>query len=173
MVFVPLLMLFTGRGLLGWASAPLDPMWVAQNPKKSAMVAVAGPAANLLIALVAAVAMFIGAKNGIFQKGIPYWHEFVVGPQGTAWEFVGYVLSLMFTLNVFLAVLNLMPIPPLDGSNVPLFFLNDRAADSYQQVIRQPWMFLVSIVVIFQFFPIIYVKINLPLARLVYGWLFS
>jgi Zn-dependent protease len=173
MVFMPLFMLFTGRGLLGWASAPLDPMWVAQYPKKSAMVAVAGPAANILIALAAAVGMFIGAKNGIFQKGIPYWHEFVVGPKGTAWEYVGYVLSLMFTLNIFLAVLNLMPIPPLDGSNVPLFFLNARAADSYQQLIRQPWMFLVSIVVIFQVFPPIYAKINLPLARMMYGWFFS
>src|SRR5215204_2247409 len=38
MVVVPLIMLFTGRGLLGWASAPLDPMWVMRYPKKSAMV---------------------------------------------------------------------------------------------------------------------------------------
>jgi Zn-dependent protease len=173
MLVVPLLMLFTGRGLLGWASAPLDPMWVMRYPKKSALVAVAGPAANLIIALIAAVVMFIGAKNGIFQPArTPWFHEFVIGQKGTAWEYVGYVVSLMLTLNVFLAVLNMMPVAPLDGSNVPLFFLNDRAADSYQQFIRQPWMFLVSIVVIFQLFPQIYAPIYKLLVTSTYSWFF-
>ena len=95
-----------------------------------------------------------------------------MGEKGTAWEYVGYVVSLMFTLNVFLAVLNMMPVPPLDGSNVPLFFLNGRAADAYQQFIRQPWMFIVTIVIIFQLFPQIYAWIYIPLVRTTYGWLF-
>lgn len=174
MVLVPLLMLFTGRGLLGWASAPLDPMWVMRFPKRSAMVAVAGPIANLILALIAVVIMFIGSKNGIFQPvRIPWFHEFVTGQKGTAWEYVGYVVSLMFTLNVFLAVLNMMPVPPLDGSNVPLFFLNERAADSYQQAIRQPWTSILSIVLLFYFFtPYIYAPIYAVFVKLTYGLMF-
>jgi len=173
MVVVPLIMLFTGRGLLGWASAPLDPMWVMRYPKKSAMVAVAGPLANLIIALIAVVIMFIGSKNGIFQPvRDPWFHEFVIGEKGTAWEYIGYVVSLMLTLNVFLAVLNMMPVPPLDGSNVPLFFLQGRAADSYQQFIRQPWMFLVTIVIIFRLFPNIYRPIYDFIVSATYGLIF-
>ena len=173
MVVVPLIMLFTSKGLLGWASAPLDPMWVMRYPKKSAMVAVAGPLANLIIALIAVVIMFIGSKNGIFQPvRDPWFHEFVIGEKGTAWEYIGYVVSLMLTLNVFLAVLNMMPVPPLDGSNVPLFFLQGRAADSYQQFIRQPWMFLVTIVIIFRLFPNIYRPIYDFIVRATYGLIF-
>jgi Zn-dependent protease len=173
MVVVPLIMLFTGRGLLGWASAPLDPMWVMRYPKKSALVAVAGPLANLIIALIAVVIMFIGSKNGIFHPlRAPWFHEFVAGEKGTAWEYIGYVVSLMLTLNVFLAVLNMMPVPPLDGSNVPLFFLQGRAADSYQQFIRQPWMFLVTIVIIFRLFPIIYEPIYERIVSAIYALCF-
>jgi Zn-dependent protease len=169
MVVVPLISLFGYNRLFGWASAPLDPMWVARFPRKSALVAVAGPAANLILALLAFVAMFIGAKNGVFHETrIPYFHEFVVGEKGTAWEFVGYVVSLVFYLNLFLAVLNLMPVPPLDGSNIPLFFLNDRAADQYQQILRQPRMFLVSIVLLVRFFPFVFLPIYAWVVRFSY-----
>jgi Zn-dependent protease len=170
MVVVPLISLFAYGGLFGWASAPLDPMWVARYPKRSAMVAIAGPIANIILAVIAMVIMFIGVKNGVFHEvRSPWFHEFVRGNAGTAWEYVGYVVSLTFFLNIFLAVLNLMPVPPLDGSNIPLFFLSDRAADSYQQVLRQPWMFLVSIVLLFKLFPYVFVPIYKVVVKLAYA----
>src|SRR5688500_6126712 len=97
MVVVPLISLFGYGRLIGWASAPLDPLWVARHPQRSAVVAIAGPVANIILCLGAAVFMFIGAKNGIFSPArIPYFHEFVLGQKGTPWEYVAYVLSLVF-----------------------------------------------------------------------------
>jgi Zn-dependent protease len=170
MVVVPLISLFAYGGLFGWASAPLDPLWVSRFPKRSAMVAIAGPVANIILAAIAMVVMFIGVKNGVFHEvRVPWFHEFVRGNPGTVWEYAGYVVSLTFFLNIFLAVLNLMPVPPLDGSNIPLFFLNDRAADSYQQLLRQPWMFLVSIVLLFKLFPFIFVPVYKVVVKLAYA----
>jgi Zn-dependent protease len=157
MVLVPLLGLFYSGRLIGWASAPLDPMWVARYPKRSALVAVAGPVANFALCIVAVVLIFIGAKNGVFAPSPEgYFHKFVQGTPGTVWETVAQILGILFSLNLLLGVLNLMPVPPLDGSNLPLLFLNERAADQYQQAIRQPWMIILTLVLIFQVFPSIY-----------------
>ena len=94
MLFVPLFMLFTSNRLIGWASAPLDPMWVARYPKRSALVAIAGPAANFLLCIVAVVIIFIGAKNGVFTPSPePYFFDFVRGTKGTAWDTVANILS--------------------------------------------------------------------------------
>src|SRR6267154_6190046 len=55
MVVMPLLGIFTGSGLIGWASAPYDPLWSQKHPKRSAWMSLAGPAANFAIAIVAAI----------------------------------------------------------------------------------------------------------------------
>jgi Zn-dependent protease len=157
MLFGPLFMLFTSGRLLGWASAPLDPMWVARYPKRSALVAIAGPLANFALCIVAIVILFIGAKNGVFTPSPePYYQNFVQGTPGTVWETIAQILGILFSLNLLLGVLNLMPVPPLDGSNLPLLFLNERAADQYQQAIRQPWMIIITLVLIFKVFPLVY-----------------
>lgn len=174
MIVVPLAALFLmGGRLFGWASAPLDPMWVARHPRRSALVAIAGPAANIILCIVAAVIMFIGVKNGVFHRSaFPYFHEFVMGEKGTAWEYVAYVVSMVFFLNLLLAILNLMPAPPLDGSNIPLLFLKGNAAESYQQMLRQPWMFMVTIVLMIQVFPAIFYPAFRKITRLLYGLYF-
>lgn len=173
MVAVPLLTLFWGGGLFGWASAPLDPMWVARHPKRSALVAIAGPLTNLLLCALAAIAIFIGAKNGVFAPADrPWFDQFVIGKTGTGWTIVAQVLSVILFLNLLLAVLNFMPVPPLDGSNIPLFFLNDRAADTYQQWIRQPIMLLISIVFLFKVFPAIFTPVYIKTVVFCYAWFF-
>jgi Zn-dependent protease len=173
MLFVPLFMLFTSGRLIGWASAPLDPMWVARYPKRSALVAIAGPAANFILCVVAAVAIFIGAKNGVFTHSVrPYFQDFVSGTPGTVWETIAQILGILFSLNLLLGVLNLMPVPPLDGSNLPLLFLGERAADRYQQAIRQPWMILITLVLIFKVFPLVYWPISDRVTIWIYLWCF-
>lgn len=157
MVVVPLLFLVTSGRLFGWASAPIDPMWASRHPQRSAVVALAGPAANFILCIIAFLTMFIGAKNGVFvpPANVSIF-DIVAGQQGTAWATVAHVLSTLFSLNLLLGILNLMPIPPLDGSNIPLLFLKERAADAYQQTIRQPWVSLMGLVVLIKFFPAIY-----------------
>ena len=173
MVFAPLFMLFTSGSLIGWASAPLDPMWVTRYPKRSALVAIAGPLANFALCIVAMICLFIGAKNGVFTPSAqPYFHKFMHGTEGTAWEVIAQILGIVFSLNLLLGILNLMPVPPLDGSNLPLLFLGDRAADQYQQAIRQPWMILITLVLIFKVFPMVYWPVYERVTLWVYQWCF-
>ncbi len=66
MVIVPLLGIAFGTGLIGWASAPYNPAWSQQHPKRAAWMSLAGPAANFTIALLAGIAMRLGLAVGWF-----------------------------------------------------------------------------------------------------------
>lgn len=52
MVLLPLLGVLISGGILGWGSAPYDPVWAARYPRKKDLLALGGPMTNLLIALV-------------------------------------------------------------------------------------------------------------------------
>src|SRR6266478_1560094 len=69
MVIMPLLGIFTGSGLIGWASAPYDPLWSQRHPKRAAWMSLAGPATNFAIAIMAAILMRIGLVTGVFTPG--------------------------------------------------------------------------------------------------------
>ena len=60
MVVVPLLSYFFGGWMIGWASAPYNPEWALRYPRRSAVMALAGPAANLILVVLAAVLMRLG-----------------------------------------------------------------------------------------------------------------
>src|SRR5580704_14236773 len=53
--------------MVGYASAPYDPTWARQHPKRAAWMALAGPAANFTLMLLAAAAIRIGISTGHFQ----------------------------------------------------------------------------------------------------------
>jgi Zn-dependent protease len=96
----------------GWAK-PVQFRPDALRSKRfgAALVALAGPLMNLLLALVAAV--LYGVLDGVFQLG-------PLGPgQSSMTEFFGLFIS----INVILAVFNLIPLPPLDGSRLLTIFL--------------------------------------------------
>ncbi|MHC4741848.1 MAG: site-2 protease family protein [Planctomycetota bacterium] len=57
------------------------------------------------------------------------------------------LLSICFSLNLILFVFNLMPLPPLDGSQVVVLFLDERAAERYSQIIHQPAFRIIGLVV--------------------------
>ena len=52
--------------MIGWASVPYDPQWAYENPRSAAKMSAAGPAANLLLALIAALAIRLGIHWGVF-----------------------------------------------------------------------------------------------------------
>src|SRR5512138_331521 len=124
MLVVPLLTSLTQGWAMGWASAPYDPLWAERHPQRAALMAAAGPAGNLLIALVAFAALRVGLAIGWFeapQRAL--YHALVASTATHDYNFVGAVLSVLLVLNVFVGLFNLLPLPPLDGFSVFTIFL--------------------------------------------------
>src|ERR1035437_650906 len=125
MVLVPVLTLLTGGFLIGWAKTPYNVQWAMTFPRRSALMALAGPAANFLLVLLAAAGMYVGIKMGGME--VSAWADtrmdmtsVVVSPRSGGWPVAATLLSVLFSLNIVLGVLNLMPFPPFDGASSPL-----------------------------------------------------
>src|SRR6266568_7328736 len=106
MVVIPILMLIINQSIIGWASAPYDPHWERRHPRRAAWMALAGPATNYSLMLIAAIGLRLGWSTG-------WLHE---DPLTGRPDFASNVLSAFFSLNLLLGTFNLLPVPPLDGS---------------------------------------------------------
>lgn len=134
-VLVPLLMLAASNFIFGWAKpVPVDARNMRHPRRDMAIVAIAGPIANLLMAV---------AWGGIAKLG-----EMSVA-MGNAW--LGVPLAYMggagIMINVVLAVLNLIPLPPLDGGRVLMSILPGRSA--YYVSMIEPYSFFILILLMF------------------------
>ncbi len=148
MVCVPILSLFALGWVIGWASAPFNPEWARQFPRRSALMALAGPAANLLLAIAAVWLIRIGYewKYLAAPQSASAAHLAIGFNPGPA-DLVGKILSVFVSLNLLLFGFNLLPFPPLDGSYVPLLLLDGAAAESYRGLIRTPLLAYLGVVV--------------------------
>jgi Zn-dependent protease len=134
MVIMPLLGIATGSGLIGWASAPYDPLWSQKHPRRAAWMSLAGPATNFAIAIAAAVLMRIGLLLGTFVPGEISTARIVLAPSaGGVAEGVATILSVFFSLNILLGCFNLLPFPPLDGYGVLGLFTSENGALKLQE----------------------------------------
>ena len=162
MVVFPLLTYALGGFMIGWASAPYDPYWARANRKKAALMAIAGPAANLGLVLLAGLAIRGGMLLGIFEAP-----ESVTLARVTAATSAGFahavavLVSILFSLNLILLTFNLIPLPPLDGSNVLVFFLSEQAADRYESFLSQPTYRLLGLVIAWQLFDPVFSVVHL------------
>ncbi|HEX2855391.1 MAG TPA: site-2 protease family protein [Opitutaceae bacterium] len=148
MVVVPLLAWFSAGWMVGWASAPYDPTWARQWPRRAALMALAGPAANLLLVLGAALLIRVGVEWNVLTApaslGSMHLADAVnAGP----WDIVAMILSVTLSLNLLLCVFNLLPFPPLDGSSVPLLLLPPEMAEKYNTALRNPMLQIVGLIV--------------------------
>jgi Zn-dependent protease len=127
MVVIPILTFFvSGGGMMGWASAPFDPLWERRHPRRAGWMALAGPAANYTLMLLAVVAIRGGRIFHLFHR------DAVTG----APSFAGIALSVVFSLNLLLGTFNLLPVPPLDGSTAILVFMSESSAQKYLDWLR-------------------------------------
>jgi Zn-dependent protease len=110
-------------GFFGWGKpAPYDP-YNLKNPKRdTALIALAGPASNLLLAIGLAVILNLS-------------HPPIM---------VASVIYSLVRLNIFLALFNLIPVPPLDGSKILGLVMSNESALRYQNQNR-PFILLLLI----------------------------
>jgi Zn-dependent protease len=149
---VGLLVLFITR-MIGWAKpVPVDPRYF-RNPRKDMMwVSLAGPASNLGLAVVFAVV-----------------HKLFGGMLAASYLFpLSFMIEIMVMINVGLAVFNLIPIPPLDGSHIVEGLLPLDMARAYSAIAPYGFMILLLLiftrVVDFVIFPIIRTIVHILLS---------
>ena len=123
-----LMMLIAG---FGWAKpVPVNPFFFKGNRTTGMMlVSLAGPLVNLIVAYIAYLIFVLG--NGFFDNA-----------------FMNLFLRTCVTLNIYLAVFNLIPIPPLDGSKILAGFLPKQTAFKFLSTMEQ-YGFLILMALIF------------------------
>lgn len=132
-VIIPAILLFVGGFIFGWAK-PVPINWRnLRNPKRDmAFVAIAGPFANLCMVFFWALI----AKLGTYLLSFYTWAMAVqyMGQAGIA-------------INLMLMFLNIIPIPPLDGSRVVASLLPNRLSASYERI--EPYGFWILLALLF------------------------
>lgn len=121
-IIIPGLLLLSFTGFIfGWAKpVPVDPRNF-KNPKKDmAIVALAGPVANLLMAIAWALIARLGVFINIEAVSLPLIYTGIAG----------------ITINLVLGIINLLPIPPLDGSRIVTGMLPHKWALQYNRLER-------------------------------------
>ena len=146
MVVIPIISLIATRSLFGWASAPYDPHWERRHPRRAAWMALAGPATNYTLMLIAALALRVGWSL----------HWFRVDAASGRADFAASVLGVFFFLNLLLGTFNLLPVPPLDGSAGIMVFMGEKRAQHYLDWLRGNSYAMVGLVVAFLGFRYIY-----------------
>lgn len=121
-IIIPGLLLLSFTGFIfGWAKpVPVDPRYFKNPRKDMALVAVAGPLSNLLMAIGWALIARIGVLIELEAISLPLIYSGVAG----------------ISINLVLALINLLPIPPLDGSRIITGLLPSRLAWQYNRLER-------------------------------------
>ena len=111
-------LLLTG---IGWAKpVPVNPINFDDSKKGMALSAAAGPAANLVIATLSMAIM----KLLLYSGGLRMMYGRSMF--GSVWGTFYYIFSTMCSINISLAIFNLLPFPPFDGSRIFNYFLPDK-----------------------------------------------
>ena len=156
MVVLPVISVLVSGWPLGFASAPYDRRWAERYPDRAAWMALAGPAANLVLVLVAGLLINVGLATGTFFPPESIGFADVTAATAGAdsvWNSVGYLLGVVFALNLLLFAFNLLPVPPLDGSAILMLGLPERVVPRYQAYIwSNPGVSLLGILIAWQFF---------------------
>lgn len=154
MVLVPLatFLLNDGRWMIGWASAPYDPLWAGRHPRRAGWMALAGPGANLVLVLVAAAGIHVGVAAGAFSAPQYPATDHVVALADGGADLGTLALSVLFSLNLLLFAFNLLPLPPLDGSSAIALLLPRDAYEKWQGLFQEPLTAIIGLVVAWQVF---------------------
>ncbi|MCX6558780.1 MAG: site-2 protease family protein [Candidatus Aminicenantes bacterium] len=134
-IIFPLILAVVGAPVFGWAKPVMVNPYNLRNRRRDGMyISAAGPAANILVAL--AVILLLG----IFKTPI------LVSASSSVALLLKIATNLLM-INVFLAVFNLIPIPPLDGSGIVEGLLRGQALAMFERI--KPYGFLILLAIIY------------------------
>ena len=150
-IFVPLFCLAMHWPLFGWAKpVPVNPYNLNNIRGDMAKVAFAGPASNLILVVISALALKLVV---------------MFAPSFTLLMQV-FVYSIL--INLLLALFNLMPIPPLDGSKIIARFLPVKMANKYMRLERYGMLLVIIFI-----FTGVFSKILVPVFYFVFNLILS
>jgi Zn-dependent protease len=157
MVVVPILSFLLGGWMIGWASAPYDPYWQRRHPRRGAWMALAGPAANFTLMVLAAGAIRAGIALGQFAPPafISSYSSLAVSSAGQE-TFLTTALSVFFALNLLLGTFNLLPVPPLDGHAGIMLLMPENVALRYLDIVHEGNYSLIGLLIAWQAYPYIF-----------------
>jgi Zn-dependent protease len=146
-IILPTMLALGGAPMFGWAKPVPVRQSELRNPRwHMVLVAAAGPASNIVLAVIAAIAF------GLVFKAL--------GPsEGMAADFVAKNLTNFIAINLFLALFNLIPMPPFDGSKILAGFLPEPLASRFQSLDRYALVFMIGLLFV--------VPLLFPSARIV------
>lgn len=129
-IFPFLMAMIAPNFVFGWAKpVPYNPYNLRNKRWGELLVAIAGPISNILLAILMGIVVRFGPMLGL---------------PGAFYELAG----LTVIINIYLAVFNMMPIPPLDGSKV-LFALFPESADTLRNALERYGIFFLLVFIFF------------------------
>jgi len=134
-VLLPLIAVLTHLPVIGWAKpTPVDPRNFKNPVRDDILTSVAGPVSNFIVATAATI--LLGAIAALVPGGRLLVRGTIVGfmQESAALAPVALLLYQFLVINVLLAVFNLIPVPPLDGSHVLRHLLPDGVRQIYDSV---------------------------------------
>jgi Zn-dependent protease len=135
-IIFPLLLAIMGQPVFGWAKTVMVNPYNLRNPRRDHMfIAAAGPVSNLIVATFAIIVFLILKKIGLYAMA------------GGVIDVVAGILFYLIIINVFLALFNLIPVPPLDGSGILEGLLEGEALRIYLSI--KPYGFIILVGIIY------------------------
>lgn len=148
-IIVPAFLYFTAGFIFGWAKPVPVNFRALRSPKKDMLwVAIAGPMSNFIMAILWLIIIFVAINTGS--------------------QFLADMAQVGIQINLLLAVLNLLPLPPLDGGRVVSSLLPSKFAYQYDQL--EPYGLFILLGLLFLG---VFQTVILPIVKLIQYWAYT